>query len=271
MNQKKYALLIALVLGVIAIAKTADQTWRMPHTGNVPGWGATDISQTAAVTGQLAPQNGGMPTGSMIAFGGTTAPATWDFTDGSSKLRTGTYAAMFAAIGCNYGCPDGAHFNLPDFRGVFMRGTNNMGTAAGAGTGDPDTNSRTASNFGGNTGDHVGSEQNYTNASHNHSGATFSTASHFHTTVVGNSSGIFAVGFNNAAQTWAFGSDVISTSNTGASANLNAVVYGGSSVGNIQLPRTSTASGGSGLASIPFDGGNEARPINAYVNYIIKE
>lgn len=51
------------------------------------------------------------------------APITgWLYCDGSPVSRS-TYADLFAAIGTTYGVGDGSTtFNLPDFRGVFLRG-----------------------------------------------------------------------------------------------------------------------------------------------------
>jgi len=94
-----------------------------------------------------------LPEGMISPFGGTAAPTGWLLCDGSAVSRT-TYATLFAAIGVAYGSGDGSTtFNLPDFRGRFMRGFD--GTA----NNDPDKASRTASNTGGNSGNAVGSLQ----------------------------------------------------------------------------------------------------------------
>lgn len=45
---------------------------------------------------------------------------TW-FEAGSSLLRTGPTAALFALFGTTYGAEDGEHFNLPDSRDDFLR------------------------------------------------------------------------------------------------------------------------------------------------------
>jgi microcystin-dependent protein len=62
-----------------------------------------------------------VPTGVVLPFAGATAPTGFLFCDGSSQLRS-TYAALFAVIGTTYGSVDGTHFNLPDTRGIFIRG-----------------------------------------------------------------------------------------------------------------------------------------------------
>jgi len=60
--------------------------------------------------------------GMIAAFARTTAPTGWLACNGSAVSRT-TYANLFAAIGTTYGVGDGSTtFNLPDCRGVFLRG-----------------------------------------------------------------------------------------------------------------------------------------------------
>ena len=64
-----------------------------------------------------------VPAGCVMAFaGGGTAPGGWFICDGHEVSRS-AYPALFAAIGVTYGSGDGsATFNLPDFRGRFLRG-----------------------------------------------------------------------------------------------------------------------------------------------------
>lgn len=64
-----------------------------------------------------------VPAGCVMAFaGGGTAPAGWFICDGHEVSR-GEHPELFAAIGVTYGDGDGSTtFNLPDFRGRFLRG-----------------------------------------------------------------------------------------------------------------------------------------------------
>jgi microcystin-dependent protein len=74
------------------------------------------------------------------------------------------YAALYKQISSFYGADDKT-FCVPDYRGRFMRGTDN-----GAGR-DPDANTRTAPTsmqYPGNTGDNVGSLQTGGIQSHAH-------------------------------------------------------------------------------------------------------
>jgi len=102
-----------------------------------------------------------IPAGTVVAFAGTTAPAGWLLCDGTSYLRA-TYATLFTAIGTAHGTADGTHFNVPDYRGRFLRGLD--GTAGN----DPDKASRTVMNSGGNTGNTVGSIQDDSFQAHTH-------------------------------------------------------------------------------------------------------
>lgn len=165
----------------------------------------------------LALQQAFCPTGSILAFGGDSAPAGFLMCQGSAVSRT-TYPTLFALVGTRFGEGDGSTtFNLPDFRGRFLRGL------TGASTMDPDSASRTAMATGGATGNNVGSVQGH------------SFQSHFH--LVGE--------FNVEAQ----------------SGNGRAVA------GGTAGPNSSTETG-SGANSQPSTA--ETRPVNAYVNYIIK-
>ena len=65
---------------------------------------------------------GMVPSGTVLYFAGSSAPAGWLKANGAAVSRT-AYAALFAAIGTTYGAGDGrSTFNLPDLRGEFIRG-----------------------------------------------------------------------------------------------------------------------------------------------------
>ena len=89
------------------------------------------------------------------------ATTSWLLCDGSAVSRT-TFSALFAVISDDYGAGDGSTtFNLPDYRGYFLRGQD-----AGAGN-DPDAASRT--DRGDTiTGDAIGTKQADEFKSHTH-------------------------------------------------------------------------------------------------------
>jgi len=103
-----------------------------------------------------------VPPGTVVAFGGTAIPTGWLLCDGSALSRA-TYATLFATVGTLHGSGDGTTtFNLPDYRGRFLRGTD---LATGR---DPDRAGRTAAHPGGSTGDAVGSVEDWDSLSHVH-------------------------------------------------------------------------------------------------------
>ena len=123
------------------------------------------ISARATTEHVITPANVG-DVGAIQAFGTTDTPSGFIYCDGSAVSRT-NYSKLFDTIGTNYGTGDGSTtFNLPDLRGLFLRGQDD-----GSGN-DPDDASRTVNNTGGNTGDNVGSEQTdqYKNHSHTQTG-----------------------------------------------------------------------------------------------------
>jgi microcystin-dependent protein len=119
--------------------------------------GRTTAALQAIVVGNT------IPAGVIQAFGGGTVPTGWLLCDGSVVSRT-TYAGLFAAISDKNGNGDGSTtFHLPDLRGRFVRGADDMGT--GAASRDP--GGRTTSNAGGATSG-VGSVQDDAMQGHFH-------------------------------------------------------------------------------------------------------
>ena len=101
------------------------------------------------------------PAGTIITTATTSAPKGYIDCDGSAVSRT-THARLFGELGVIYGNGDGSTtFNLPDYRGRFLRGFDNA-----AGT-DPDASSRTDRGDG-TTGDAVGTTQTDQYGSHGH-------------------------------------------------------------------------------------------------------
>lgn len=97
----------------------------------------------------------------MVAPFAVAAGLPWLFCDGAAVNRV-TYANLFNVIGESYGNGDGSTtFNLPDYRGEFLRGQD-----AGAGV-DPDAAGRTDRGDG-TTGDNVGTKQADGFENHNH-------------------------------------------------------------------------------------------------------
>jgi len=108
-----------------------------------------------------------LPTGTLVPFAGTTLPLGYYFCDGQSYSVV-TDTILHNAIGDAYGGDGGTNFNVPDLRGRFIRGTDDMGTGPGAAGNDPDAGSRAFSAAGGNINNNVGSIQTDEFKSHTH-------------------------------------------------------------------------------------------------------
>ncbi|WP_085599586.1 MULTISPECIES: phage tail protein [unclassified Pseudomonas] len=88
------------------------------------GWNATDLKATVDTTdlGAFLLSSNCELTGAIVYFFFNAPPAGFLRANGAAVSRT-TYARLFARIGVMYGAGDGSTtFNLPDMRGVFLRG-----------------------------------------------------------------------------------------------------------------------------------------------------
>jgi microcystin-dependent protein len=73
-------------------------------------------------------------TGEVKMFAGSSAPEGYLLCQGQAISRT-TYASLFTILGTTYGSGDGSTtFNLPDYRGQFLRGEVDITTVTGSGT-----------------------------------------------------------------------------------------------------------------------------------------
>jgi microcystin-dependent protein len=234
-------------------------------------------------------RNLGIPSGVVFPFAGNTAPYGYLICDGRAVSRT-EYASLFMMIGTSHGIGDGSTtFNLPDYRGNFLRGKVDVTTITGSGT--VASNNATFTNHG----------INRTGFKVRLSSGTLSglaTSTDYFAIVVDDNTLAFASSFANAiagtkiAITGANSAVITQFEDPDASSRTAATVGGNSAggLGSIQAEsmashnhgsnfiRTGvyqgTLAAGSGyqLQLLPSDsvGGNETRPKNSLVNYIIK-
>lgn len=202
--------------------------------------------------------------GMIMAWPNDVLPTGWIKADGSSQLRT-DYPDLFAEIGVKYGNVDGTHFNLPDYRGQFLRGV-----ADGEAT-DPDRASRTDRGDG-TTGDNVGTKQvddtapndlqaNVANHTHTDDITSTGNDAHFHSGRVKVASG--PVGGSG----W-----MVAVDNATSSAQATSTVDNmtNSDTHNHSIGGGVTSSGSHTATVTSPIGGNETRPTNIGVNWIIK-
>ena len=187
----------------------------------------------------------GVPVGSVFCMAVASVPTGYLECDGDEVPRTGTYAALFAVIGTTYGTGNGSStFNIPDLRGEFVRGFDH-----GRGV---------------DSGRSINDFQDSSNKSHNHSASTsISDPGHFHHSFRSGNSGESR--FNSTLSSSNF-----PASGTGAG-NLNEAYNIVSKGSTPNVGRTSSKTTGVNAGTnIGNHGGNEARPRNIAMMYIIK-
>lgn len=218
------------------------------------------VFQVVSPIGYATGVQGALEVGTIMAYPTNSAPSGWLHCNGQAVSRT-TYSELYATIGVWYGNGDGSTtFNVPDYRGWFLRGWDN-GTGS-----DVDAASRTDRGDG-TTGDNVGTHQDYATEIHQHDvGALSSTISislptdsqgaHTHSyyySVVNNG---FSGGINNNYV--ASSGSAYSTSSSGAHTHTATGSAGG---GNI--------TGFTGTSGATLQESTETRPKNKYVMWCI--
>ena len=172
----------------------------------------------------------GVPTGAVFCVAVATIPTGYLECNGAPVSRT-TYAALFSFIGTQYGAGNGSStFNLPDLRGEFVRGFDN-GRGVDSGRG-------------------IGSSQSGQNLSHDHDADASAT------------SNVSDPGHRHNAR--GYGNDDDGGNQFTGSGN--------NSVRNNAIEDATTGISVATNVSIDVDndGGNEARPRNVAMMYIIK-
>jgi hypothetical protein len=118
-----------------------------------------------AACGRITPdQPGVVAVGTVVAFAGGRVPEGWLVCDGRALTRA-AWPELFAVLDTSHGAgvsPVGekaGDFNLPDYRGRFLRGLDLSEGGEPSGT-DPEASRRSPARAGrGNRGNHVGSYQ----------------------------------------------------------------------------------------------------------------
>jgi len=143
-----------------------------------------------------------MPSGMIMPFAGTSAPTSWLACNGAAISRS-TYATLYNAIGTTWGTGDGSTtFNVPDLRGMFLRGTGTNATGSSSGAVGPSVGAYAA--------------DTYLNHTHTDSG-------HTHTIAQSNSSLVW----NTTSTSGSFVNATGSTTTSTGTANIQASTTGG--------------------------------------------
>ena len=181
----------------------------------------------------------GVPTGSVHVMATTTVPSGYLECAGQYISRT-TYANLFAIIGTTWGTNASTNFRLPDLRGQFVRGWANTSSV--------------------DSGRSFASSQSSQNLSHNHSysggSVSVSGANHRHN----------ARGFSLQPSIASVGI----TLGSGQGYQIGYRTSDSGSTGQAILDSGTLSMSGSVSLSINNNGGNESRPQNIAMMYVIK-
>lgn len=175
-----------------------------------------------------------LPAGTIVDYGGSTAPSGWVLCDGSSYSSTNaTYSRLFSAIGTTYGGSAG-NFNVPDLRGRVAVGKAASGTFGTlAASGGSETVTLTTAQLPSHTH----------SIDHDHASATTSSSGlHSHTTQIDSTTGAASAG--STGLIWEGGVDTGGTSGTSMSTNSS-----GSHTHTVDLPNFTGTSGAAGSGS----------------------
>ena len=232
-----------------------------------------EVKPNSLGVGQLTPtaQTLLVPTGVIFPYGGVSAPTGWVACDGMvyNASVNPQYAPLYTVIGNAFGGTNNTNFQVPDLRGRFIRGTDDMNTSQGAAGRDTGRVRGTAQAGSTARSSITPMALALGQGSHGH---TVSPAQHTHQIITGgkghdNNTGVPAYSSaswaqDNSSNGWGWYTtdtkyDTWTHSGTGNPANPGGVTI---TVGPDALPSMTVNSGGD----------PETRPINVAVHHIIK-
>lgn len=206
-----------------------------------------------------APVNLNFPVGTILPFAGpsTQIPEGFLLCNGA-EINREDYVDLFSVIDTKWGSGDGSTtFRIPTTQGLLLRGV-----AYGSGN-DPDRASRNAVQTGGQTGDEVGSFQNWRVQSHQHV-TQWRTGQD-------TPNGLVVGGFGCTAGTLVNAIQLPSNGNNAQSTNAEMRGHNGTNPCNDSSPNSSFETSFQNYQlRTSLVGSNQTVGQNVYVNFIIK-
>jgi microcystin-dependent protein len=202
-----------------------------------------------------------IPAGAVMPFAMNGAPAGWLAANGDAVSRS-TYANLFAAISTTHGAGNGSTtFNLPDLRGIFVRGSGSQtisGTTYNKTFAAKEGDAYKSHNHGGTTGTGTTGIESQ---GHTHSGTTNGESQeHGHSV-----NSVITTGLNGSSANISLGGGGYRIDNPSTTFNGNDHTHS-FTTGGISANHTH----GVPSLSISADGGTETRPANIALLYCIK-
>lgn len=148
-------------------------TFALPANTTISAYGKTLVDDTDAATARATLGVDVMPPGIILPYGGSSAPTGWLLCNGQAVSQA-TYAALYAVIGVTFGNPGSGNFNVPDFRGRFPLGADNMGGSSA---------NRVTATAADTVGSASGNETK--DVSHSHAAGTLTGPNHSHSLPIG--------------------------------------------------------------------------------------
>ncbi len=127
--------------GATRYGRVESATYSSPNTTITFDFDSSNLGSgnpTSVKYGIISPNNTSLPavnpTGSIIMYGGGTAPSGWLICDGSAVAKT-SYASLFSVLGNTYGTATATNFYLPNLQAKFPLGKSGsyaLGSSGGA-------------------------------------------------------------------------------------------------------------------------------------------
>lgn len=266
----------------MADSYTTNYNFTKPEVGlSENTWGDKLNANFDAIDTALKALEPRAPTGRIVIWPTTSVPAGFLLCNGQAVSRT-TYAALFAVIGTTWGSGNGSTtFNVPDLRGVFLRGLDNgkgIDTGRAIATTQQDafeshTHNASSAEAGAHT--HTVSGTAASNGAHTHSvsGTAASAGAHDHNVMQysSNPSGsrkqaivestTYSTGSNADINMQTAGAHTHTVSGTAASNGAHTHTVSGTAASDGEHDHAIT---------VEATGDSETRPVNVAINFIIK-